>query len=174
VAKMATDASAAIPNLSDGQGAGCPFDPPPELRARAPLPGSGCGRQHTVAGHRIRGCARAADGPADQFRHHAFGLSARQSRRAGPPDTGPDVHQHGRPRPRAAAPHGDRHVRGSSASRRCADCPGDRGRVDRRDAGRAAARRPGPGIRASGALAHHLRLLGVPYADHDFFQRRSR
>src|SRR4051812_40122717 len=34
---MATGASAAIPTYPTARAAGCPFDPPPELRARAPV-----------------------------------------------------------------------------------------------------------------------------------------
>jgi cytochrome P450 len=172
---MATTPASTIPEYPMARAAGCPFDPPPALRTLAPVSrvrlwdGSTpwlitrhADMRAIFADPRVSADARRAG-----FPHVSAGGQARRTR--GTSFLGMDDPQHARLR---------RMVTGTFAIRRVeALRPAIQRIVDEHIDALLAGPRP---VDLVGAFALPVpslvicHLLGVPYADHDFFQRRAR
>jgi cytochrome P450 len=172
---MATVPAATIPDYPMARTSGCPFDPPPALRTLAPVSrirlwdGSTpwlitrhADTRAILADPRVSADARRAG-----FPHTSAGAQARRMR--GFTFIGMDDPDHARLR---------RMVTGTFAIRRVeALRPAIQRIVDERIDALIAGPRPVDLVQAFALPVPSLvicHLLGVPYADHDFFQRRTR
>ena len=172
---MATIPASTIPEYPMARASGCPFDPPPPLRTRAPVSrirlwdGSTpwlitrhADMRAILADPRV-----SADTRRDGYPHTSAGARARRMR--GSTFIGLDDPDHARLR---------RMVTGTFTIRRVDALRPSIHRIvaERIDALRAGPR-PVDLVQAFALPVPSLvicHLLGVPYADHDFFQRRTR
>jgi cytochrome P450 len=172
---MATSPAATIPDYPMARAAGCPFDPPPRLDTLAPISrirlwdGSTpwlvtryADMRALLADPRV-----SSDVRREGYPHASAGGRARRTR--GSTFIGMDDPDHARLR---------RMVMGTFAIRRVeALRPSIQRIVDDRIDALLAGPRPVDLVEAFALPVPSLvicRLLGVPYADHDFFQRRTR
>jgi cytochrome P450 len=175
VADTVADASAEIPEFPMARAASCPFDPPPELRARAPVTRVRLWDGSTpwlitgyADGRALLGDPRvSADTTRPGFPHtSAAGRARRTQART---FIGMDDPDHARLRRMVTATFAIRQV---EALR-----PPIQRIVDELIDALLAGPRPVDLVEAFALPVPSLvicQLLGVPYADHDFFQRRSR
>jgi cytochrome P450 len=172
---MATSPAATIPDYPMARAAGCPFDPPPALRTLAPVSrirlwdGSTpwLVTRHADMRALLADPRVSADVRREGYPHTSAG--GRAGRTRGSTFIGMDDPDHARLR---------RMVTGTFAIRRVeALRPSIQRIVDERIDALLAGPRPVDLVEAFALPVPSLvicRLLGVPYADHDFFQRRTR
>jgi cytochrome P450 len=172
---MATTPTATIPEYPMARATGCPFDPPPALRTLPPVSRIRLWDGSTPWLITSHGDGRAllidprvsADVRREGYPH--ISASARARRTRGLSFINMDDPEHARLRRMTTATFAVRNVRKLR--------PAIQQIVDERIDGLLAGRRPVDLVEAFALPVPSLvicHLLGVPYADHDFFQRRSR